>query len=37
MTQGVAVITGLQDKFDWTGVAASAVGSALNMDTEAFQ
>jgi hypothetical protein len=29
MTQGVAVITGLQDKFDWRGVAASAVGAGV--------
>ncbi len=26
--QGIAVATGLQDEFDWAGVAASAVGSA---------
>lgn len=28
VTQGIAVATGLQDKFSWKGVAASAVGSA---------
>jgi len=28
VTQGVAVATGLQEKFSWTGVAAAAVGSA---------
>lgn len=29
ITQGVGVITGLQDKFDWKGVAASAVGGGV--------
>jgi YD repeat-containing protein len=28
ITQGIGVATGLQKKFDWKGVAASAVGSA---------
>jgi hypothetical protein len=27
ITQGVGVVTGLQDKFDWAGVAAAGVGS----------
>ncbi len=31
MTQGIAVITGLQDKFDWRGVAASAVGTRVGL------
>lgn len=29
-TQGIAVATGLQEKFSWTQVAASAVGSAVS-------
>lgn len=29
VTQGIGVITGLQDHFDWRGVAAAAVGSAV--------
>ncbi len=29
MTQGIAVVTGLQDKFSWTSVAASAVGAGV--------
>jgi hypothetical protein len=29
LTQGIGVVTGLQDKFDWRGVAASAVGAAV--------
>jgi len=29
LTQGVAVVTGLQDHFDWAGVAASAVGAGV--------
>ncbi|PVM86894.1 hypothetical protein DDF62_17735, partial [Caulobacter radicis] len=29
VTQGVAVATGLQSKFDWTSVAVSAVGTAV--------
>ena len=29
ITQGVGVITGLQAKFDWKGVAASAVGAGV--------
>jgi hypothetical protein len=29
MTQGIAVATGLQDQFNWTGVAASAVGAGV--------
>jgi large repetitive protein len=29
VTQGVAVATGLQKKFDWTGVAAAGVGSGI--------
>jgi YD repeat-containing protein len=29
LTQGVAVAVGLQEKFSWTGVAASAMGSAV--------
>lgn len=29
ITQGVGVITGLQEKFDWRGVAASAVGAGV--------
>jgi YD repeat-containing protein len=28
-TQGIAVATGLQDKFDWTGVAAAGVGAGI--------
>lgn len=27
LTQGIAVVTGLQDKFDWAGVAAAGVGA----------
>jgi YD repeat-containing protein len=30
ITQGVAVATGLQDKFDWTGVAVAAVVSGVS-------
>jgi YD repeat-containing protein len=29
LTQGAAVVTGLQDHFDWRGVAASAVGAGV--------
>ncbi|WCM95108.1 LysM peptidoglycan-binding domain-containing protein [Acidovorax sp. NCPPB 2350] len=29
MTQGVAVVTGLQDHFDWRGVVASAAGAGV--------
>ncbi len=29
LTQGVAVVTGLQDHFDWTSVAASVVGAGV--------
>ena len=29
VTQGIGVITGLQDKFDWVGVAAAGVGGAV--------
>jgi hypothetical protein len=29
MTQGIGVLTGLQDRFDWKSVAASAVGGAV--------
>jgi len=29
LSQGIGVITGLQDRFDWKSVAASAVGSAV--------
>ncbi|GLK50146.1 hypothetical protein GCM10017620_31200 [Brevundimonas intermedia] len=29
LTQGVAVATGLQDRFDWTGVAAASVMSSV--------
>ena len=29
ITQGIGVATGLQDKFSWAGVAASAVGGAI--------
>jgi YD repeat-containing protein len=29
ITQGVGVLTGLQQRFDWRGVAASALGSAV--------
>jgi len=29
LTQGVAVVTGLQSSFDWRGVAASAVGGGV--------
>jgi YD repeat-containing protein len=28
-TQGIAVVTGMQDKFSWTSVAASAVGAGV--------
>lgn len=28
-TQGIAVVTGLQDHFSWTGVAAAAVGAGV--------
>ncbi len=31
LTQGVAVAMGLQSKFDWRGVAASAVGAGVGM------
>ncbi|MDZ4254965.1 MAG: hypothetical protein U1A72_20545, partial [Sulfuritalea sp.] len=30
VSQGIAVAVGLQEKFDWKGVAASAVGAALS-------
>ena len=33
MTQGIAVVTGLQDQFDWRGVAAAAAGSAVGQAT----
>lgn len=44
LTQGVAVVTGLQSSFDWRGVAASAaggavgsvVGDALGMNSQSF-
>jgi hypothetical protein len=29
ITQGIGVITGLQDKFSWTGVAAAGVGAGV--------
>ena len=29
LTQGIAVVTGLQQKFDWRGVAASAAGAGV--------
>lgn len=29
MTQGVGVVTGVQDRFSWTGVAAAAVGAGV--------
>ncbi|MFG0787541.1 Ig-like domain repeat protein [Delftia tsuruhatensis] len=29
MTQGIGVVTGLQDRFDWKSVAASAAGGAV--------
>jgi len=29
LTQGIGVATGLQDKFDWRGVAASAAGAGM--------
>ena len=29
LTQGIAVATGLQDHFDWRGVAASAIGAGV--------
>lgn len=29
ITQGIGVATGLQDKFDWAGVAAAGVGAAV--------
>jgi YD repeat-containing protein len=29
LTQGIAKVTGLQDKFSWAGVAASAVGAGV--------
>ncbi len=29
MTQGIGVVTGLQDRFDWKGVVASAAGAAV--------
>ena len=29
LTQGIAVVTGLQDKFSWKGVAAAAVGAGV--------
>ncbi len=32
LTQGVAVITGLQDKFDWKGVAASAAAAGVGAE-----
>ena len=32
VTQGVAVATGLQDHFDWRGVAAAAVGGAVGQN-----
>ncbi len=28
-TQGIGIVTGLQDRFDWRGVAASAVGAGV--------
>ncbi len=30
LTQGIAVVTGLQDKFSWKGVAAAAVGAGVS-------
>jgi LysM domain len=30
LTQGIGVATGLQDKFNWTGVAAGAAGGAVS-------
>jgi hypothetical protein len=30
LTQGIAVVTGLQAKFDWKGVAAAAVGAGVS-------
>jgi YD repeat-containing protein len=32
-TQGIAVVTGLQEKFDWRGVAAAAAGTAAGVAT----
>lgn len=32
MTQGIAVVTGLQDKFQWKSVAASAVGAGVGSE-----
>jgi YD repeat-containing protein len=29
LTQGIGIVTGLQDKFDWAGLAAAGVGSGL--------
>lgn len=29
LAQGIGVVTGLQDRFDWRGVAASAVGAGI--------
>lgn len=45
LTQGIGVVTGLQARFDWRGVAASAVGAgvgsavghALGMNAQSFQ
>lgn len=31
LTQGIGVVTGLQDHFDWRGVAAAAVGTAVGL------
>ena len=30
ITQGIAVATGLQKKFDWTGIAAAAIGGGVS-------
>jgi hypothetical protein len=30
LTQGIGVVTGLQDKFDWAGVAAAGVGGGVS-------
>jgi YD repeat-containing protein len=30
LTQGIGVVTGLQDKFDWAGVAAAGIGGGVS-------
>ncbi|RST16181.1 hypothetical protein EF908_35400, partial [Streptomyces sp. WAC04770] len=32
VTQGVGIVTGLQDKFDWAGFGAASIGSALTAE-----